>query len=50
VVSKGSTVCLTVNVPPNFVCLVTRSSFEEMELRKGGSIYVTFKASAVNVF
>ena len=50
VVSKGSTVCLTVNVPPDFVCLVTRRSFEEMELRRGGKVYVTFKASAVNVF
>lgn len=50
VVSKGSTVCLTVNVPPDFVCLITRRSFEEMELRKGGKAYVTFKASAVNVF
>jgi len=50
VVSKGSTVCLTVNVPPDFVCLVTRRSFEEMELRRGGKAYVTFKASAVNVF
>ena len=50
VVSKGSTVCLTVNVPPDFVCLVTRRSFEEMELKKGGKVYVTFKASAVNVF
>lgn len=50
VVSKGSTVCLTVNVPPDFVCLVTRRSFEEMELRRGSKVYVTFKASAVNVF
>ena len=50
VVSKGSTVCLTVNVPPDFVCLITRRSFEEMELKKGGKAYVTFKAAAVNVF
>jgi len=50
VVSKGSTVYLTVNVPPDFVCLVTRRSFEDMELKKGNSVYVTFKASAVNVF
>jgi molybdopterin-binding protein len=50
VASKGSTFCLTINVPPDFVCLVTRRSFEEMELKKGGKVYVTFKASAVNVF
>jgi len=50
VVSKGSTVLLTVNIPPSVVCLVTRHSFDEMNLHKGGEVYVTFKAAAVNVF
>lgn len=48
--SKGSTVYLSINVPPEFVCLVTRHSYEEMDLREGGEAYVTFKASAVHVF
>jgi molybdopterin-binding protein len=48
--SKGSTVYLSINVPPEFVCLVTKHSFEEMDLREGGEAYVTFKASAVHVF
>lgn len=47
---KGSTLLLTVTVPPDFICLVTRRSFEEMELAKGKEVYLTFKASAVHVF
>jgi molybdopterin-binding protein len=47
---KGSTLLLTINVPPDFVCLVTRNSFEAMELSVGRQVYITFKASAVNIF
>ncbi len=50
IASKGSTVHLTVDVPPEFICLVTRRSFEDMDLKEGGDVYVTFKASAVHVF
>jgi len=47
---RGSTLLLTVAVPPDFICLVTRRSFEEMELAQGKEVYMTFKASAVHVF
>ena len=47
---RGSTLYLTVTAPPDFICLVTRRSFEEMDLKEGGEAYVTFKASAVHVF
>ena len=47
---RGSTLLLTVSVPPEFICLVTRRSFEEMELGGGKEVYLTFKASAVHVF
>jgi molybdopterin-binding protein len=47
---KSSTLLLTINVPPDFVCLVTRNSFDAMELSVGRRIYITFKASAVNIF
>ncbi len=50
VLDKGSILYLTINVPPELVCLVTRHSYEEMNLNKGGEVYVTFKASAVHVF
>jgi len=47
---RGSTVHLTVSTPLDFVCLVTRRSFDELNLRKGGEVYITFKASSVHVF
>jgi molybdopterin-binding protein len=50
IIDKGSTLLIAVKVPPDFVCLVTRNSFDAMELSVGTRIYLTFKASAVNVF
>ncbi|MFP3974929.1 MAG: tungstate ABC transporter ATP-binding protein WtpC [Chloroflexota bacterium] len=50
IVDRGSTIYLTVAVPPDFICLVTRRSFEEMNLQEGSDVYITFKASAVHVF
>jgi molybdopterin-binding protein len=50
VIDKGSTLYFTVNLPPDFICLVTRRSFEEMELAEGKKVYITFKATAVHVF
>ena len=47
---KGSTLYLTVTLPPDFICLVTRRSFEEMRLSEGQKVYITFKASAVHIF
>lgn len=50
IVDRGSTLYLTVNLPPDFICLVTRRSFEEMELAEGQKIYITFKATAIHIF
>jgi len=50
IVDKGSVLYLTVTLPPDFTCLVTRNSFDAMGLGKGQKIYITFKASAVHVF
>ena len=36
--------------PPDFICIITRRSLEEMELREGLKVYVSFKASAVHIF
>ncbi len=47
---KGSTLYITVNLPPELSCLVTRRSFEELELREGKKVYVTFKATSVHLF
>ncbi len=50
IVNRGSTFHLTVNLPPDFICLVTRRSFEEMGLAEGKKTYITFKATAIHVF
>ncbi len=64
IADRGSIVYITVNVLPDsylmkpailrrgldFVCLITKRSFEELKLRKGVSVWVTFKASAIHVF
>jgi ABC-type sugar transport system ATPase subunit len=50
ITDKGSTLLLKVEVPPDFVCLITRNSFDAMELAIGDNIHITFKASAVNIF
>jgi len=50
VTDKGSTLYFTVNLPPDFICLVTRRSFEEMRLAEGKKVYITFKATAVHIF
>jgi molybdopterin-binding protein len=47
---RGTLVYVTVRVPPDFVCVATRRSLEEMGLRKGMEVYIAFKASAVHVF
>jgi ABC-type Fe3+/spermidine/putrescine transport system ATPase subunit len=50
IVHRGSVVYVTVTLPPEFICLITRQAFEELELREEVSVWVTFKASALNVF
>ena len=50
VTDKGSILYLKVTLPPDFVCLVTRRSWEEMKLTRGQKVYITFKASAIHVF
>jgi len=50
IVHRGSVVYVTVTLPPEFICLITRQAFEELELREEVSVWITFKASALNVF
>jgi len=46
----GSVIYLTVNAPPEFTCLILRRSLEEMGLEEKQRVFITFEASAVNVF
>jgi len=50
VMDRGETLYVTVTVPPDFVCLVTRQAQEELSLREGVRVWITFKASAIHVF
>ncbi len=50
VVDKSSTLYVTVSIPPALSCLVTRHSFQEMELGEGKRVYITFKASSIHLF
>jgi molybdopterin-binding protein len=50
IADRGSVIYVTVTLPPDFVCIITRQAFDELELRKGLILWITFKASAVHVF
>ncbi|MGC9398189.1 MAG: tungstate ABC transporter ATP-binding protein WtpC [Anaerolineae bacterium] len=47
---RGTLIYVTVDVPPDFTCVITRRSLEEMALHTGKEIYLAFKASAVHIF
>jgi molybdopterin-binding protein len=47
---RGAVVYVTVCVPPDVICMITRRSLEEMALREGMEVHIAFKASAVHVF
>lgn len=48
--NRGSIVNLTVDVPPQFTCLILPRSLEELGLAEQQKVYIGFKASAVNIF
>jgi molybdopterin-binding protein len=50
IAGRGSVVYITVSLPPDFICLITRQAFEELGLGKGVRVWITFKASAIHVF
>jgi molybdopterin-binding protein len=50
ITDRGSVIYVTVNLPPDFVCIITRQAFDELKLRKGVEVWITFKASAIHVF
>ena len=50
ILDEGTTIKLIVDVGIPFIAIITKQSFDDMELRDGGSVYITFKASTVHVF
>jgi len=50
IADRGSIIYITVTLPPDFICIITRQAFDELELRNGGKVWITFKASVIRVF
>ena len=50
IADRGSVIYVTVTLPPDFICIITRQAFDELRLRKGARVWITFKASAIHVF
>jgi molybdopterin-binding protein len=50
IANRVSIVYITVTLPPDFICLITLQAFEELELKKGVRVWITFKASAIHIF
>ena len=50
IVDRGSVIYVTVDVPPQFICLILRRSLKEIGLREQEKIFITFEASDVNIF
>ena len=43
-------IAVDVGIDISFIVAITKQSFDEMNLKTGGEVYITFKASAVHVF
>ena len=43
-------IAVDVGIDVPFIVAITKQSFDEMNLKTGGEVYITFKASAVHVF
>lgn len=50
IADRGTLIYVTVRVPPDFTCVITRPSLEKMALREDKEVYIAFKASAVHIF
>lgn len=49
-IDRGPVIYVKINLPPDFICLVTRRSFREMKLEKGKKVWIGFNNSSVHVF
>ena len=50
IADRGTLLYVTVHLPPDLTCVITRRSLEELELAVGQEVSVGFKASAIHVF
>ena len=50
ITNQGPVLHITVSLPPDFICLITKWAFGEMGLKKGVKVWINFKDSALHVF
>lgn len=50
IADRGPVVYVTISVPAQLTCLVSRQSFVDLGLARGDSVWVTVKTAAVHVF
>jgi ABC-type Fe3+/spermidine/putrescine transport system ATPase subunit len=50
ITNKGATAHISVNVPPEFCCLVTRRDLEQNQFKKGDPVFISFRSESVHLF
>lgn len=50
ITDKGATINITVNLPPEVVCLVTRHQFSDLRLMVGDKVFVSLNPASIHVF
>ncbi len=50
IVNRGAIIYLTADIGERITALITKASFEEMDIKEGDNLYFIFKASAVHLF
>jgi molybdopterin-binding protein len=50
IADRGTLIFITVRIPPDLTCVITRRSLDEMALAEDKEVHFAFKASAVHVF
>ncbi len=50
VVDRGILIYVTLNIPPDFTCLILRRSFNEIAPKEGQKAFIEFEPSDINVF
>jgi ABC-type Fe3+/spermidine/putrescine transport system ATPase subunit len=50
IVNKGAVLNITVTLPPDITCMITRHDYLKTGVEAGQQIYLTFSPSAVHLF
>ncbi len=50
ITNRGAVIYLTADIGERITALITKASFEEMDIKEGNNLYFIFKASAVHLF